>query len=86
MEDAAHLAAIYHRRGAACSLQRNRLSQFVGILMAQKACARYPVSNCYKIKLTSETLSSQMKPQYRAAVSLIVTFLWHYLLSKALWA
>jgi hypothetical protein len=56
---------------------------FVGVLIAKYACARNPVSNCFTFKLTFETYSWHRTPQYSAAVGIIVTFFWHYLIAKA---
>jgi hypothetical protein len=57
-------------------------SQFVSIMNELLACARNPVSDCFTCKLTSKTYSWHMTPQYHAAVGLIVTFLWHYVIVK----
>jgi len=35
--------------------RRNGWSQFVSVLIAKQACARYPISNCFTLKLTFKT-------------------------------
>jgi hypothetical protein len=63
--------------------RRNGWSQFVGVLIAKLACARNPVSNCFTLKLTSNTYSWHRTPQYSGAVDIIVTFFWYSLIAKA---
>ena len=51
---------VYHRRRAACSIQKNEWSRFVGVPIAKEVCARNPdqtfthLSCLYNLLLTQD--------------------------------
>jgi hypothetical protein len=84
LKNTAYLKFLYITDGVLfVPYRRNEWSQFVGVLIAKLACARNPVSDCFKLQLTSKSYSDHRKPQYGTAVGQIVTFFCLCLIAKA---